>query len=220
MNFINHSDESTSPFHTGEQKIQARVDKREQMEKFGRRVIRDFMPDQHRDFFSKLPFLVVGSVDAQGWPWASILPGKPGFVTSPDSTTLQINNCALAGDPLKSSLKKDAPLGLLGIDLAARRRNRLNARIKEVGEKGFTVGVNQSFGNCPQYIQARTVDFIDETDTCQTHNETLHLTTLDASAVRMITRADTFFVSSYVNTRDRPDIQGVDVFTAVDNLVS
>ena len=44
---------------------------------------------------------------------------------------------------------------MLGIELATRRRNRANGEVLAVGEHGFTVGVRQSFGNCPKYIQVR-----------------------------------------------------------------
>lgn len=36
------------------------------MEVFGQKVIRDFMPDQHRAFYQQLPFLVAAAVDAAG----------------------------------------------------------------------------------------------------------------------------------------------------------
>src|SRR5438105_7438644 len=77
-----------SPFHRGERAAQARTGMQEKMETIGRRVIRNFMPDQHRDFFSQLPFLVIGSVDHEGQPWASVLAGHPGFVSSPDAQHL------------------------------------------------------------------------------------------------------------------------------------
>ena len=73
-----------SPFHRGEVEIQTRLGVRDKIEMIGRRIIRDRMPDEHRSFFAQLPFIVVGSVDAAGRPWASLLTGAPGFVSSPD----------------------------------------------------------------------------------------------------------------------------------------
>ena len=52
--------------------------------------IRDFMPEQHRQFFAQLPYLFVGAIDAAGWPLATLLTGPPGFVQSPDPVTLHI----------------------------------------------------------------------------------------------------------------------------------
>lgn len=200
-----------SPFHPGEQEVQARAGKRDEMEHFGRRVIRPFMPDQHREFFAQLPFLVVGSVDEKGWPWASILSGRPGFLSTPDPTTMQVNALATIGDPLESSLTPGAPLGLLGIETTTRRRNRMNGRVAEIGSSGFALTVDQSFGNCPQYIQTRTVDFIREPNAPAGPGNSAHFDTLDDSARELISSADTFFVSSYVKTQDQPKIEGVDV---------
>ena len=55
-----------SPFHAGEIELQRKLGVAERMDMFGRRVIRDHMPEQHRDFFEQLPFLVAGAVDASG----------------------------------------------------------------------------------------------------------------------------------------------------------
>ena len=52
-----------SPFHAGEQALQTRAGVRERAERSGRRMIRDFMPDQHRELFEKLPYVIVGSLD-------------------------------------------------------------------------------------------------------------------------------------------------------------
>ena len=38
----------------------------------GRRVIRNYLPDQHREFYTQLPFVLVGSIDTLGRPWASV----------------------------------------------------------------------------------------------------------------------------------------------------
>ncbi len=64
-----------NPFHAGELAIQERAGVREQVAGFGSRAIRTFMPDQHREFFALLPLLLVGSLDADGYPSASVLWG-------------------------------------------------------------------------------------------------------------------------------------------------
>ena len=77
------NDEAAPIFHAGEKTMQTRVGKREVIERMGRRMIRSYLPEQHRQFYTQLPFLVVGSVDDEGWPWASLLCGQPGFIHSP-----------------------------------------------------------------------------------------------------------------------------------------
>lgn len=203
--------QTQTPFHQGEKEVQAWMGQRESMERMGRQVIRSYMPDQHRAFFSQLPFLVVGSVDQQGWPWVSFVTGKPGFVASPDPTTLEIDTTMASGDVLHQSVKQGAPLGLLGIEVSTRRRNRLNTRVTATRDGGFTLNVDQSFGNCPQYIQTRDLEYTHDPDRPNPEQAATPFTTLDRAALSTIGAADTFFVSSYVPAQDRPEIEGVDV---------
>jgi predicted pyridoxine 5'-phosphate oxidase superfamily flavin-nucleotide-binding protein len=120
----------------------------------GARGIREEMPDQHRALFEKLPYLIVGAVE-EGRPWATFLVGMPGFVHTPDARTLVVGATPRPGDPIGPALCAGAPVGVLGIELATRRRNRANGRIRSRDAAGFVVDVAESFGNCPQYIQAR-----------------------------------------------------------------
>lgn len=147
--------DTPSPFHTGERLLQERAGVRDWIEQSGRRGIRDHMPDQHRELFVRLPFMIVGALDGQGWPRATLVAGAPGFVRSPDPHTLVLGAQPASGDPLHGRLTTGVEVGLLGIQLETRRRNRMNGRVTQAGADGFTVRVGQSFGNCPQYIQAR-----------------------------------------------------------------
>lgn len=119
--------------------------------------IRRYMPDQHRDFFESLPLLFLGTLDAEGQPWTSPVFGLPGFVESPTRKELRFDAHTVPGDVLAKNLtRKDAPVGILGIELPTRRRNRMNGkvidRVEETmsGKLGFSVEVHQSFGNCPK----------------------------------------------------------------------
>jgi ferredoxin-NADP reductase/predicted pyridoxine 5'-phosphate oxidase superfamily flavin-nucleotide-binding protein len=179
------------------------------MERFGSRVIRDHMPEQHRDFYQQLPFIFVGHADAQGWPWASILFNKPGFIHSPDNKTLTINAKPVVGDPLADSLVPNTCLGLLGIELPTRRRNRLAAHIIDSVGQQISVQVDQSFGNCPQYIQSRELEWVED-KTLPTSIVT-ELQKLDVRAQTLITSSDTFFVASYVSNNNGDASEGADV---------
>ncbi|XXY53509.1 pyridoxamine 5'-phosphate oxidase family protein [Sorangium sp. So ce269] len=186
-----------SPYHQGEMSVQARAGARERAEKAGRRIIRDFMPDQHRELFTKLPFLLVGSLDAQRRPWASILVGRPGFIASPDPRTLAVSARPAAGGPMSARLVAGAPVGLLGIQLETRRRNRMNGTIVEAGEGGIIVKVGQSFGNCAQYIQAREPVFVRDPDEAAAPRPAqAEGPALSAAAAALIRRADTFFIAT------------------------
>ncbi|MGQ3032201.1 MAG: flavin-nucleotide-binding protein, partial [Ferrovibrionaceae bacterium] len=143
-------------WHPGETYLQERLGVAERMTIAGERVIRDYMPDQHRDFYAQLPFVVLGAVDPAGDPWATLLAGRPGFMTSPTPTTLDIAATPDAGDPAGAGMAAGDPVGLLGIEMHSRRRNRMNGIVAPLAS-GFRVDVDQSFGNCPRYIQLREV---------------------------------------------------------------
>jgi predicted pyridoxine 5'-phosphate oxidase superfamily flavin-nucleotide-binding protein len=182
----------SAAFHTGEQAMQARAGVQAQMAQIGPRVLRDHMPDQHREFFGLLPFVLVGSVDAQGQPWASVLAGAPGFMQSPDPTHLHIGARPLPHDPLNTTLHDGAALGLLGIQPHTRRRNRMNGRAR-LQDGGVTVEVGQSFGNCPKYIQAREPVWVPGAPAGQIAFEGPGL---DEASRGLIRAADTFFIAT------------------------
>lgn len=174
-----------SPFHAGEREVQSRVGVRERMDQRGARAIRDFMPEQHRSFFALLSVLFMSTETPEGWPVATALTGAAGFVASPDPTTLRI-----AGEA--SGLTRGAPVGILGIDFSTRRRNRANGRIAAIVSGGFDIAVEQSFGNCDQYIQVRTIKQRIEPSAARFE----YFDGIDAPARDAIEAADTFLVAS------------------------
>lgn len=190
-----------SPWHAGERQLQETVGVAERMEAHGQKVIRDHMPDQHRAFFHQLPFLIAGAVDGDGRPWATLIEGPEGFVTSPDPRHLVVDLAARPLDPLDPAtpgLGAGAALGLLGIELHTRRRNRLNGAIGQASAQQFEVRVEHSFGNCPQYIQRR--EWSSSPEPRGTVRE--DAAELDERTRAMIRAADTFFVASYVDHED------------------
>lgn len=198
---------SPSPWHSGERALQERYGVAEKMERVGRRVIRDYMPDQHRSFFEQLPFVLVGSVDARGAAWASILVGAPGFLRSPDPRTLSIAAQPPDGDPAQNTFAPGVSLGLLGIELHTRRRNRMNGKIRRTDHAGIEVAVEQSFGNCPQYIHPRLLTSAPASFT----GEISRVSGLDDAARNLISQSDTFFVASYVDEMGDVARRSVDV---------
>jgi predicted pyridoxine 5'-phosphate oxidase superfamily flavin-nucleotide-binding protein len=186
--------EQCSPFHDGEQMAQTKVGVRDQIERRGRAVIRSFMPDQHREFFASQPFLVASSADREGQPWASMLFGAPGFMTSDEPDLLKVEAWPASDDPLLYGLHNGASVGGLGIELPSRRRNRVNGRIEECRNGiGFTLRVQQSFGNCHKYIQARAPQPKLNPDPRRATQSNVHLVKTD---IDLIAAADTFFIAS------------------------
>lgn len=186
--------DDAGPFHAGELIAQERAGVRRRMAERGFVPIRDHMPDQHRAFFAMLPFLALGTLDADGRPAASLLVGDPGFAASPDPQTLRIAPAAAPPGLDPGLLAPGTRVGLLGLQLETRRRNRLNGRIAAVEDGIWTVAVEQSFGNCPQYIQRRDHRFVRPAGVVSATPESIG--DLDADAMAAIRAADTFFVAS------------------------
>lgn len=190
-----------SPWHAGERMLQEQVGVSDQMEALGQQRIRDYMPDQHRDFYHRLPFMIAGAVDSQHRPWATLLEGPDGFVTSPDPRHLDLDVLPDQQDPAKPGLKAGDAIGLLGIDLHTRRRARINGVITQVADHRLEIVVEQAFGNCPQYIQKRNLQRSKPAP--EATPQRLDLTALDERTAGMIRDADTFFVASYIDHDDQ-----------------
>jgi ferredoxin-NADP reductase/predicted pyridoxine 5'-phosphate oxidase superfamily flavin-nucleotide-binding protein len=212
MSGATRSDEAAaSPFHEGERAIQSELGVRNSIEAFARRVVRPYMPDEHIAFYGQLPFVAAAARDARGRPWATLLAGEPGFMSSPDSRTLRIDARPGPGDPLRDTFVGAAgeeppaetpdfanafsDVGLLGIEFDTRRRNRVNGRIASRADasEATIFEVEQSFGNCPQYIHPRAWKraSIDETADVTTRS-----TTVTERQRRQIESADTFFIAT------------------------
>jgi predicted pyridoxine 5'-phosphate oxidase superfamily flavin-nucleotide-binding protein len=146
---------AAGPFHAGERTLQDASGVLERMQALGTRIIRDRMPEPHRELFAKLPTLFAGALDADGQPWATVLHGSPGFMQTPDDRTLRIGAYPRAEDPASAGLRVGAAVGLLGIEPHTRRRNRANGVVTATEAEAWSVHVQQSFGNCPKYIHGR-----------------------------------------------------------------
>ncbi|KQV85987.1 pyridoxamine 5'-phosphate oxidase family protein [Pelomonas sp. Root1237] len=184
------------PFHAGEVAVQSRVGVAERMAEVGRRVVRDHMPEQHQRFYEQLPLMLAGSVDPTGRPWATVLVGPPGFVQAPDAWHLTFAATPIPGDPAAAGMTPGARLGLLGIELHTRRRNRVNGRLLAVEPSGLRLQVEQTVGNCPQYIQGREVEWV--RDAADTRPRVIErVSQLDGDAAWLIAAADTLFVATH-----------------------
>ena len=171
------------------------------------RFVRPSMPDQHRELFEQLPYLVIGALDERGRPFASMAVGVPGFIESPDPSTLVVHAALAEDDPVRAALREGAPIGLLGIEFETRRRNRANGTVSRVEPGAFAVHVEQSTGNCPQYIQARSIESAVRRPAV-THRETSRLSPRSNA---IIANADTTFIASAAAEIQRDGIHGCDV---------
>lgn len=104
--------------------------------------VQSSMPDQHRIFYSsRLYFLPATTLDSAGRPWVSVLTAKnglPGFISSPDESTLVINAGLWKGDPILENLgrvesfeKTKVLMSAVGLETTTRRRNKFAGSVAE-----------------------------------------------------------------------------------------
>ena len=214
-----------SPFHQGERDVQTRLGVRDRVEEIGQRFIRSYLPQQHREFYQQLPYLFIGSVDALGRPWASVVVGRLGFIQSPDAHRLHIAAPRINGDPLHTNIMPGSPVGVLGIQYETRRRNRLTAKVEAVERQALILKVDQTFGNCPQYIQAREPALLPGVDTVGEPRSKTSFPVLNDRAMQIIRRADNFYIATHYSDGGDDVTHGADVshrggrpgFVRVDN---
>ena len=84
------------------------------------------VPPVAAEFLAAQPWIVLGAADAHDRMWATVLYGRPGFITTPVPSTVHIAAHPLAGDPLEGALT--GPVGGLAIEPGTRRRMRLNGQ--------------------------------------------------------------------------------------------
>ncbi|CAE6466166.1 unnamed protein product [Rhizoctonia solani] len=155
-------------WHPGEYWMQSKLNVAQAVQ-FSYTMVRDHLPLQHRTFHtSNIAFLPLTTLDSEGRPWASLIAskdGKVGFVESPSEVELVINADVWDGDPARKNLEKGKGklVAGLGIEWATRRRNKFAGVVRNVewGENGkmkLDMKVTQTLGNCPKYINVRTVE--------------------------------------------------------------
>jgi uncharacterized protein len=182
----------SSAWHAGERLLQARTGVAAQMAEIGPRVLRDFMPEQHRQLFAELPLLVAGTLAADGQPGATLVAGPAGFAHAPTPQLLRISADAHWDEHVRSQLRVGAPIAVLGLQAHTRRRNRLNGRVSAIGAQGVDIAVGQSFGNCPKYIHPREAFHAPASEATQRSVSAM----LSDEALRIVRAADTFFIAT------------------------
>ncbi len=196
---------ATSVYHEGELLVQQRTGEELQAKRNGG-VISDRIIPGAIPFIAQQPMVVLGSVDTDQNVWASVLFGRPGFVSAADDRTLDFD-LSQAGydghDPLWANIAGNPRVGMLAIELATRRRLRVNGNLTRVDDEKLRLDVIEAYPNCPQYIQRRHIAQLsgESEDGIEPRSGDI----LSPPQQVSIGAADTFFVASA-----HPD-RGVDV---------
>ncbi len=178
-------------FHRGEISVQEKAGVRDRAMKVGRIVARRVERDA-ASFLEEQVFVVLGSVDALGRPWATPMSGEPGIVWVEDEETVILSGRFGTSDLLHEHLVTPGPLALLAIDLQTRSRYRVNGVGEAVAPDRFRLTVREAFGNCPKYIQVRRLEAKGETVAKRLSDSPA----LGEGQRRFIEAADTFFIAT------------------------
>lgn len=180
-------------FHSGELAIQHSVGVRE-VAAANSKLIWPSIPDRVTPFVAAQSYCVVGGTSVSGDIWAEFVVGTAGFATvgqGGTSLTLPLGPGELLQRQIDLSPGKHT--GLLFIDLATRKRLRVNGSIAATSGQELTLSVDQAFPNCPKYIQTRRLTTRDEpTGPHRVETGTI----LPEYARDWISGADMFFVAS------------------------
>ncbi|HEY9897166.1 MAG TPA: pyridoxamine 5'-phosphate oxidase family protein [Candidatus Sericytochromatia bacterium] len=180
-------------FHSGEQSVQLRVGVRAEADRLGHLLNATIKPAA-QTFLQSQSWAIASSIDTNGHVWASPLTGAPGFVQPLTDQSIQINAVPIAGDPLCAALQSGNELGLLVIDLATRRRLRLNGTIAIQPDGAIHLHTKQVYFNCPQYIQLRHPEAPAIAQVGL--REAIVSPALSTSQQQWLAQVDTFFIAS------------------------
>lgn len=160
-------------------------------------VITDRIPNGALLFVDKQPMALVSSLDPTGRVWVSLLAGKPGFLQAKSPSLLHLNGALVVSeqdDILWSNIQQQPQVGMVLIELASRRRLRVNGELQATGPDTWDLTVGEAYPNCPKYIQRREIEVEDVGGLPEAPITTGDR--LDEELRTWIVGADTFFVGS------------------------
>lgn len=187
---------SISPFHEGELTVQDRTGSTQQASRTGN-VIGNRITPRAIPFVAQQTMALLGTLDAEGNPWASVLFGKPGFVTADDDRTVVFDlgrTLVDPHDPLWANIEANPHVGMLAVELATRKRLRVNGTLTRKGIDILELAVAEAYPNCPKYIQRREVLVFGANGT--TAPAPQYGTEATSAQLHLVGHADTFFVGS------------------------
>ena len=190
------------PYHEGELLVQQRVGVLEEGRRNGR-AISDSILRGALKFINQQSMAILGSLDSELNVWASVLVGQPGFMTAVDERTVEFDLTRMVknpDDPFWANIEDRPEVGMLVIELATRRRLRINGRLTRSTSERLRLDVDAAYPNCPKYIQRRLIR-THTVDDAENSRNTQRGESLEDAQLRLIRSADTFFVASAHPTR-------------------
>ncbi len=185
------------PFHEGELEVQERLGLQTEA-KQNSGVIGDSIVKGAFRFIEQQHMAVLGSIDQGENVWASVLAGQDGFMQAANERLVTFDLSKIAGnerDPFWKNIESYPQVGMLLIELATRRRLRVNGRIRRSDDQQLELEVLESYPNCPKYIQRREPAKTPAGKRIA-KPQVIEDETLGAPQQAIINKADTLFVAS------------------------
>lgn len=183
-------------FHSGEIAVQ-RMSGESAIAAQNSVVIADTVLGGARPFIQKQFMVVMTSVDSEGAVWSSLIFGSPGFVTAESDVIIKLDipvNQRDYLDPFWTNISQNVVIGILFIELATRRRYRINGVLQSIDDAKVEILIREAYPNCPKFIQRRHLLAISEGA-----GEPVKLkgNQLEPKIKAIIKKSDTIFVASY-----------------------
>ena len=87
----------------------------------------------------------------------------------------------------------------------------MTGKVDELSDDSITIKINQTFGNCPQYIQSRDYELLPEIEAIGEPLATTRVNKLDDREQEMIANADHFYIATHYSENEGDTSQGADV---------
>ena len=231
-----------SKYHKGELQVQELVGEKRQAE-FNGQAIDTFIIDGAIQFITEQEYAVINVEGENKQIWASVITGERGFMNARTSKHISINlqlTDINENDVFWKNIQKNKKVGMLIIELASRRRLRVNGVISTINDDIIEISVKESYPNCMKYIQRRHIVNRQLWDD-ENINEIRTGFVLDEPQQEAIRKSDTFFIGSanpkgYLDASHRggnpgfvqlidnktiriPDYKGNSMFNTFGNLI-
>ena len=190
-----------SPFHEGELKVQ-RLAGESHVAASNGAMVADKLMRGAWPFLAQQSFAVFGSSDDEGRVWASMLFGIPGFMTSNNGLSVRFDLSLVAlqvEDPFWRNIEGNSTVGMIAIELATRRRVRINGAIVRSELTTLKLDVKEAFPNCPKYITRRVLKTVVTGDPEKGESDCGKI--LATKQKQLLERGDTLFIASAHPTR-------------------
>ena len=183
-------------YHKGEIQAQNFAGERKEAD-FNGKVISNSIIEGALSFISEQEYVIASVSDSHSNIWTSVLSGEQGFIYAKNPRLLVIRKEQLdfvEQNPVLKHMQKRTSIGLLIIELASRRRFRINGKILNITDQEIHIKVQQAYPNCMKYIQRRHI-----VNREQRHKPNMDVSfseKISESQKELILSADTFFIGS------------------------